>query len=238
MRYSRCRVVGEVGSSDDKEDSISPSHFSENDLQIFSTSFSCLRNILERLNIESCPRALGQPTARGLHSTVTMSFSEIPILDLSEARSEASKPAFLEQLRDALINVGFLYIKNTGIDQELYDEICAEGIRFFDLPDNEKAKIDMINQKSFLGYAKVRCDTAALHPVSVSQWLIDRVAAGYGSHGKIQQGTIGCPLIRETTCKPRGDCLECTCMLTFLLMADRPTNKIGGSKLNSVRLIR
>ena len=85
-----------------------------------------------------------------------MAFNEIPILDLSEARSEETKPAFLEQLRHALFNVGFLYIKNTGIDQELYDQVCQQGIKFFDLPDNEKARIDMINQKSFLGYAKVR----------------------------------------------------------------------------------
>ena len=84
-----------------------------------------------------------------------MAFSEIPILDLSEAKSEKTKPAFLAQLRHALFNVGFLYIKNTGIDQDLYDQVCRQGMKFFDLSDDEKAKIDMINQKSFLGYAKV-----------------------------------------------------------------------------------
>ncbi|KAI7030579.1 hypothetical protein KC352_g47565, partial [Hortaea werneckii] len=51
-----------------------------------------------------------------------MAFKEIPVLDLSEARSDASKPEFLAQLRDALLNVGFLYIKNTGISQELFDK--------------------------------------------------------------------------------------------------------------------
>lgn len=86
-----------------------------------------------------------------------MSFNAIPILDLSEARSPETRPAFLEQLRDALFNVGFLYIKNAGIDQELYDRVCEQGVRFFGVPDEEKARIDMINQQSFLGYAKVRC---------------------------------------------------------------------------------
>lgn len=89
-----------------------------------------------------------------------MAFSEIPILDLSEARSEETKPAFLAQLRDALFNVGFMYIKNTGIDQELYDHVCEQGIKFFSIPDEEKAKIDMINQPSFLGYAKVSKSSA------------------------------------------------------------------------------
>lgn len=85
-----------------------------------------------------------------------MAFSEIPILDLSDSRNPETKPAFLTKLRDVLLNVGFLYIKNVGITQELFDEVSEEGIHFFDLPPEEKARIDMINEKSFLGYAKVR----------------------------------------------------------------------------------
>ena len=84
-----------------------------------------------------------------------MPFREIPILDLSLARDEATKPVFLEQLLDALLNVGFLYIKNTGSDQALFDTVCEEGIRFFDLPEDEKLRIEMKNAKSFLGYSKV-----------------------------------------------------------------------------------
>jgi isopenicillin N synthase-like dioxygenase len=84
-----------------------------------------------------------------------MPFQEIPILDLSLARDEATKPAFLQDLLDALLNVGFLYIKNTGIDQSLFDKVCEEGIRFFDLPEEEKLRIEMKNAQSFLGYSKV-----------------------------------------------------------------------------------
>lgn len=89
-----------------------------------------------------------------------MPFREIPILDLSLARDESTKPTFLEQLLDALLNVGFLYIKNTGIDQALFDKVCNEGIRFFDLPDDEKLRIEMKNAKSFLGYSKVFISSA------------------------------------------------------------------------------
>jgi isopenicillin N synthase-like dioxygenase len=84
-----------------------------------------------------------------------MAFTEIPILDLSEAKSADSKPDFLLKLRDALLNVGFLYIKNAGIDQTLYDQVCEEGIHFFDLPDEEKLEIEMKNEASFLGYSRV-----------------------------------------------------------------------------------
>jgi isopenicillin N synthase-like dioxygenase len=52
-----------------------------------------------------------------------MAFKEIPVLDLSEARTVETKPQFLEKLRDALLNVGFLYIKNVGIDQDTYDKV-------------------------------------------------------------------------------------------------------------------
>jgi isopenicillin N synthase-like dioxygenase len=85
-----------------------------------------------------------------------MPFKEIPILDMFLAKDESTKPAFLQELRDVLLNVGFLYIKNTGIDQELFDKVCGEGIRFFDLPEDEKLRIEMKNAQSFLGYSKVQ----------------------------------------------------------------------------------
>lgn len=89
-----------------------------------------------------------------------MSFSEIPILDLSEAKNESTKPELLKKLRDALLNVGFLYIKNFGIDQSLCDHVCAEGIKFFGLPEDEKLRIEMKNQASFLGYSRVSGDVS------------------------------------------------------------------------------
>lgn len=87
---------------------------------------------------------------------MNMAFTEVPVLDISEARSAETKPAFLKKLRDALLNVGFLYIKNAGIDQDVYDRVCEAGIRFFDLPGEEKLRIEMKNQRSFLGYSRVR----------------------------------------------------------------------------------
>jgi isopenicillin N synthase-like dioxygenase len=86
-----------------------------------------------------------------------MAFREIPVLDLSLARDKKTKPEFLSQLQDALLNVGFLYIKNTGIDQAVFDKVCDEGIRFFDLSESEKSDIEMKRANSFLGYSRVRC---------------------------------------------------------------------------------
>jgi isopenicillin N synthase-like dioxygenase len=66
------------------------------------------------------------------------SFTHIPILDLSLAQSPATKPAFLAELRYALLEVGFLYLKNVGIEQELFDKVVREGRGFFDLDIEEK----------------------------------------------------------------------------------------------------
>lgn len=84
-----------------------------------------------------------------------MAFKDIPVLDLSDADSPATKPEFLSKLRDCLLNVGFLYIKNFGIEAELCDKVCEEGIKFFDLPDEEKLRIEMKQKPSFLGYSRV-----------------------------------------------------------------------------------
>jgi isopenicillin N synthase-like dioxygenase len=65
-------------------------------------------------------------------------FSSIPILDLSLARDESTKPQFLEELRHALLEVGFLYIKNTGIPDELVERVKKLGIEFFEIPEEEK----------------------------------------------------------------------------------------------------
>lgn len=67
-----------------------------------------------------------------------MSFSVIPILDLSLAKDPSTKPKFLVDLRHALLEVGFLYLKNVGIPEELTKAVIKEGVAFFDLPMEEK----------------------------------------------------------------------------------------------------
>lgn len=80
-----------------------------------------------------------------------MSFESIPILDLARARDPQSKPEFLVDLRHALLEVGFLYIKNTGISEQLVQDAIKLGKEFFDLPVEKKLEIEMKNAPSFLG---------------------------------------------------------------------------------------
>ncbi|KAL8414187.1 hypothetical protein RB594_005420 [Gaeumannomyces avenae] len=90
-----------------------------------------------------------------------MSFTSIPVLDLSQADSAETKPAFLSELRAALMEVGFLYLKNVGIQDELFAEVIKEGKAFFDIPMEEKLKIEMKNAPSFLGYSRLSAEITA-----------------------------------------------------------------------------
>ncbi|CZT46980.1 related to flavonol synthase-like protein [Rhynchosporium secalis] len=90
-----------------------------------------------------------------------MSFDTIPILDLSEAKDPSTKPRFLKQLRHALLEVGFLYLKNVGIPEGLIQEVIKEGVSFFDLPMEEKLKVEMKNAPSFLGYSRLNAEITA-----------------------------------------------------------------------------
>lgn len=90
-----------------------------------------------------------------------MSFEALPVLDISAAKDPATKPAFLDDLRNALLDVGFLYIRNTGIDASLIQDVIKQGKAFFDLPEDKKLEIQMKKRPSFLGYNKLGGETTA-----------------------------------------------------------------------------
>ncbi|KAI5785840.1 hypothetical protein EDC01DRAFT_189539 [Geopyxis carbonaria] len=83
------------------------------------------------------------------------SFTEVPVLDLSLSRDPKTKPEFLEDLKKALLEVGFLYIKNTGINEKLVEEVMRLGKLFFELPEEEKLRLEMKNSPHFLGYSRL-----------------------------------------------------------------------------------
>jgi hypothetical protein len=86
-------------------------------------------------------------------------FSRLPVLSLAAARAPETKPAFLAELRLALLHVGFLYLADTGLPDELVARVSEQTRLFFDetvLPLREKERIEMKNEKSFLGWSRVR----------------------------------------------------------------------------------
>lgn len=49
-----------------------------------------------------------------------MAFATVPVMDLAKANDPRTKPELLEELRHALMEVGFLYIKKLQ-----YQTICS-----------------------------------------------------------------------------------------------------------------
>lgn len=78
--------------------------------------------------------------------------SSIPILDLSEASEPRTHQALLDQLHDALFNVGFLYIKNHAIPQATIDDLINILPSLFALPAEDKLQVSKLNSPHFLGY--------------------------------------------------------------------------------------
>ncbi|EKB49097.1 isopenicillin N synthase family dioxygenase [Cecembia lonarensis] len=71
-------------------------------------------------------------------------YDEIPSLDLADFTSgdAEKKAAFVKKLGDAYQNIGFVAIKNHGLNQELQDRLYAVIKEFFSLPDETKGKYE------------------------------------------------------------------------------------------------
>lgn len=82
-------------------------------------------------------------------------FSSVPILDYSLVNSPETKPLFLSQLRNALINVGFLYLSNHPVSQTDIDLLVGYIPKLFALPQEAKEAIQMANSEHFLGYSRL-----------------------------------------------------------------------------------
>lgn len=107
--------------------------------------------------INSCEMT-SDPSNHNTKETVSGQFTSIPILSLEQARNPDTKPTFLSELRDALLNVGFLYLADTGLPSNLIQRVKDETFKFFDesiLSLMEKEQIEMKNEKSFLGWSRV-----------------------------------------------------------------------------------
>ncbi|THU84463.1 Clavaminate synthase-like protein [Dendrothele bispora CBS 962.96] len=81
-------------------------------------------------------------------------FEEIPIIDLSAVSSTdpVKRRELADLIRDACINVGFFYINNHGIPNDVITAAVEAGKRFFTLPDHVKMDLDIHKTDNFKGY--------------------------------------------------------------------------------------
>lgn len=85
-----------------------------------------------------------------------MALESLPVLDFSrlQARPEEAS-SFRNDLRDAMRDVGFLYLTGHGIPQELTDALLDVSRRFFALPEEQKLPLENVHSPQFRGYTRV-----------------------------------------------------------------------------------
>ncbi|KAK5659971.1 hypothetical protein OQA88_13436 [Cercophora sp. LCS_1] len=88
-------------------------------------------------------------------------FTEIPVLDLSLAEDGSTRSQLFDQLRHALVDVGFLYITNHGVPEQVLSDIIDVLPRLFALPSLVKEEVALANSPHFLGYSADGSETTA-----------------------------------------------------------------------------
>ena len=87
-------------------------------------------------------------TGSGIQDTTT-----IPILDLKISEDPERRGLLLGQLRDALFNVGFLYITNHGVPEKTISALASRAPALFNLSDVRKSSLSKLNSPHFLGFS-------------------------------------------------------------------------------------
>ena len=91
----------------------------------------------------------------GLQGSVTAD-EEIPILDVGPflRRERGALPRLAKEVRYALESIGFFFIRNHGVSQDLIDRVFAESARFHELPLERKMAI--VVKESLSGFLPTR----------------------------------------------------------------------------------
>lgn len=89
-------------------------------------------------------------------------FDSVPLIDFSGMFQGTAdgKRRVATELREACINVGFFYIANHGVPQDLVDDMFAAAPRLFGLAVEEKMRWHVKRSSHFLGYIAMRDENA------------------------------------------------------------------------------
>ncbi|MAE16737.1 MAG: 2OG-Fe(II) oxygenase [Deltaproteobacteria bacterium] len=76
--------------------------------------------------------------------------ASIPVIDFSQ-----DLPTVAQEVKNAYMSIGFMYVKNLLTEFELRDQVFAEARRFFELPQAEKERCGWTSEASNRGYTAV-----------------------------------------------------------------------------------
>ena len=83
-----------------------------------------------------------------------LDLDSIPIIDIADLKhiDRDKRIAVAVQIREACEHVGFFYVKNHGVSEELLSEVYAAAREFFALPAEEKLIVDISKSDRHRGY--------------------------------------------------------------------------------------
>jgi isopenicillin N synthase-like dioxygenase len=93
---------------------------------------------------------------------MTPVLTQIPIIDFAPffTESEGDRRKVANQIYEACHDIGFMYLRNHGIPQELIDQLLLQSSVFFDLPDATKQSLARSAETNcgYIGVQKERLD--------------------------------------------------------------------------------
>lgn len=91
------------------------------------------------------------------YSAERVDFSEIPVIDIGAMLTDDrdAKASLARKVRDVAQNIGFFYVKNHGVPEDVVAQALATSEQFYQLPDDVKGKYDVNKTKRHKGYVPV-----------------------------------------------------------------------------------
>ncbi|RDW58917.1 uncharacterized protein DSM5745_11123 [Aspergillus mulundensis] len=132
----------------------------------------------------------------------------IPVLNLSLARSPTTKPQFLSKLRDALVRVGFFYLENHPVPEQVQQEAMQESRHLFALP-LQKCEVDIVNRRHFFGH--IRTGSEVTNGGAAGLYCLEvQTQAGVWIAAPPLPGTLVLNIGRMLECSTHGVCAATT----------------------------
>ena len=95
-------------------------------------------------------------------SAKKINFDKIPVIDVRSLRNGKDKSSVSKSLHHASKNLGFIYIKNHGVNEKVIQNIRKDGLNFFRKNTEEKLDVKISNKhRGWLGYGGAKMDDKA-----------------------------------------------------------------------------
>ena len=134
--------------------------------------------------------------SEGIHATTT-EYRDLVRIDLGDylASGGSSLGTLPEQIRTACENVGFFFVINHGISEDLIGRIFAESKRFHDLPFEDKTSLQLTKTSEAILFQvppklSIQPITKTPNSIQMRQWFLLQNMVKIIRTGELEKGSI------------------------------------------------